>query len=170
MTARVRKKTNSPPAVALEIVRTSDLWRAEPRAAATVRRAVAAAAKACGRAPRNAALTLALADDSTVQALNREWRGRDAPTNVLSFPAAAAAAPDTPAFLGDIVLAYETVAREAAEQGKPLVDHLAHLAVHGFLHLVGFDHATDAEAEVMEGLESQILLSLGMPDPWARAE
>ena len=107
-------------------------------------------------------LTILLTDDATVQDLNTRFRGKDGPTNVLSFPAPATAAPH----LGDIVLAYGVCAREAAEQGKPLARHLMHLTAHGVLHLLGYDHETDADAEVMEALERDILATLGVPDPY----
>ncbi|GJE61088.1 rRNA maturation RNase YbeY [Methylobacterium trifolii] len=114
-------------------------------------------------------VSVLLADDATVQDLNRTWRGKDAPTNVLSFPAApqprhaGAAVP-----LGDVVLAYDTLLRESAEQGKPLRNHLAHLLVHGTLHLLGQDHETgEAEAEAMEAVEVAALARLGVPDPYA---
>jgi len=97
--------------------------------------------------------------------LNRRWRGVDKPTNVLSFPAAAA--PSTaPRYLGDIAISYETTIREAQAQARPFAHHLAHLAVHGFLHLLGYDHQSDAAAEEMEDLERKILARLGMPDPY----
>ncbi len=111
------------------------------------------------------------ADDAFVRGLNARWRGQDKPTNVLSFPAATASAPGSalpgPRSLGDIVLAYETVAREAGEAGKPFDHHAAHLLVHGFLHLLGYDHETDAEATVMEACEVRILETLDIPDPYA---
>ncbi len=114
-------------------------------------------------------VSVLLADDATVQDLNRTWRGKDKPTNVLSFPAAPQprhAGSDTP--LGDVVLAYETMVRESAEQDKPLQNHLAHLLVHGTLHLVGQDHELgEAEAEAMEALEIAALATLGIPDPYA---
>ena len=99
--------------------------------------------------------------------LNRSYRGKDRPTNVLSFPAFPRGKRGAlPPMLGDIVLAAETVAREAQLEEKPLADHLAHLIVHGILHLIGYDHESDAEAEEMEGLERQILAGLGIPDPY----
>ena len=113
-----------------------------------------------------------LCDDEAIAGLNARWRGHDRPTNVLSFPApqrapaAACLGPVRPALLGDIAIAYETVAREAAEQGKPLADHLAHLAIHGFLHLLGYDHHRDGEAERMERLERDILAGIGVADPY----
>jgi probable rRNA maturation factor len=103
-----------------------------------------------------------LTDDAAVQALNRDHRNQDKPTNVLSFPAAPSAAPH----LGDVALAFGTCAREAAEQGKSLADHLTHLVAHGVLHLLGWDHMTEAEAEAMETREREILARLGTPDPY----
>ncbi len=108
-------------------------------------------------------ITLLLTDDVAIRALNIEFRGKDAPTNVLSFPAAASAWPH----LGDIAFAYGVCAREAEAQSKPLAHHLMHLTVHGVLHLLGYDHETDAEAEAMEGVERAILSKLGVPDPYA---
>jgi probable rRNA maturation factor len=123
-----------------------------------------------GIAQRNVIeLAISLADDAVQQGLNRDWRGIDRPTNVLAFPAwnpEAPIPPGAPLLLGDVVLAFETAAREADEQGKPLSDHLSHLIVHGVLHLLGYDHATEAEAVAMETLETSILASLGVPDPY----
>ena len=108
-------------------------------------------------------VTLLLTDDQTIKDLNRRFRQQDRPTNVLSFPA-----PQNPErFLGDIALAYGVCAREAAEQGKPLAHHLQHLVAHGVLHLLGYDHASDAQADEMEGLERAVLAGLGIPDPYA---
>lgn len=106
-------------------------------------------------------------DDATIRALNAQWRGKDAATNVLSFPTPGALAARP--LLGDIVIAYETVAREAREQDKPLRNHAAHMVIHGFLHLIGYDHETPAEAEAMEALERRVAAALGMPDPFADA-
>ena len=111
-------------------------------------------------------ITVLLTDDESVRELNRAHRGQDKPTNVLSFPAAASAAPH----LGDVALAYETCAREAAEQGKPLADHLKHLVAHGVLHLLGWDHQNEAEAEAMEARERDLLAELGTPDPYRDRE
>ena len=108
-----------------------------------------------------------LSCDAEVRELNANWRKQDKPTNVLSFPAPKQpGAGDDDRFLGDIVLAAETVLREAAEQGIPLENHFRHLVLHGFLHLLGYDHETDAEAETMEALETHILATLGVPDPY----
>ena len=103
-----------------------------------------------------------LTDDAAVQDLNARFRDRDRPTNVLSFPAAASAAPH----LGDLVLAYGVCASEAEAQGKTLADHLSHLTVHGVLHLLGRDHEAEAEAEEMEAEERSILATLGVADPY----
>ena len=109
-----------------------------------------------------------LTHDSAIRALNRTWRGKDVPTNVLSFPSRQLRAKrQRPAHLGDIVIAFETVAREAKAERKPFRHHLAHLAVHGYLHLLGHDHETDREAHKMERLERKILARLAIPDPYA---
>ena len=107
-----------------------------------------------------------LTDDETVRDLNDRFRGKDKPTNVLSFPAAAMPGVVATTALGDIVLAYGVCAREAEEQSKTLTSHLIHLVVHGVLHLLGRDHEDDAEAETMEGEERAILASLGVSDPY----
>jgi probable rRNA maturation factor len=113
-----------------------------------------------------AEVSLLLADDAFVRGLNARWRGQDRPTNVLSFPAPATGVPG-PRPLGDVVLACETVAREAVEAGKSVADHAAHLLVHGLLHLLGHDHENDAEAAVMEALETAVLETLDIADPYA---
>ena len=104
-----------------------------------------------------------------MRALNARWRGLDKPTNVLSFPAAAPERLGETPVLGDVVVAFETMAREADDEGKALADHFRHLVVHGFLHLLGFDHRSDAEAEAMEALERRILARLGVADPYGEA-
>ena len=110
-------------------------------------------------------VSVALADDATVQALNRDWRGKDYPTNVLSFPAPATRTRG-PRVLGDIALAYETVARESRDENKLFADHAVHLLVHGTLHLLGFDHENDSDAAVMEALEVEALARVGVADPY----
>jgi probable rRNA maturation factor len=125
---------------------------------------------AAGLEPGSHALAIALMSDAEVHALNKAFRAKDAPTNVLSFPSAPAIrkhkSGSAPVFLGDVALAYETVVREAQEQDKPVFNHAAHLVVHGVLHLAGFDHETGADAERMEAAERQILARLGIPDPY----
>ena len=144
-------------------------WPDEPALMALVERAVSAAFAELGATRTGASeLGVVFTDDARIRQLNAGWRGKDKATNVLSFPAF----PETrtgplPPLLGDIVLAAETVASEAALEGKPLENHISHLVVHGLLHLLGHDHETDAEAEEMEALERRILARLAIPDPYA---
>ncbi|TPM39108.1 rRNA maturation RNase YbeY [Mesorhizobium sp. B2-3-4] len=113
-------------------------------------------------------LSVVFSDDAHIRALNAGWRGKDKPTNVLSFPAfPPAKGGPLPPMLGDIVLAAETVAREAALEDKPIANHISHLVIHGLLHLMGHDHETDAEAEEMEAIERAALARLAIPDPYA---
>ncbi|MBR0557179.1 rRNA maturation RNase YbeY [Ciceribacter sp. L1K23] len=113
-------------------------------------------------------LSLVFTDDASIREINSEWRGQDKPTNVLSFPAFPLQPGKMPGpMLGDIVMARETLEREAAELEKTFDEHLSHLLVHGFLHLFGYDHMNDEEASVMEGLETRILAQLGLSDPYA---
>lgn len=109
-----------------------------------------------------------LTSDAELHTLNRDWRGQDKPTNVLSFALdedAPAGAPVTP--LGDVVVAFETCLREAEDEAKPLANHLCHLVVHGTLHLLSYDHDVAEDAEIMESLERRVLAGLGIPDPYA---
>ncbi len=150
----------------LDISVPSPLWRRLPGARAIARATIAASVAESG-ALSDGDVSLCLTDDAALRALNLHWRGIDKPTNVLSFPSA----PDRlgeSTTLGDIALAYETLAREAEELGVALADHYRHLLVHGFLHLIGYDHETDAEAERMEALETTVLARLGVADPYAR--
>jgi probable rRNA maturation factor len=142
----------------------SPLWDAQPEAERQVRAAIAAAA---ARKPSAGEVSVLLADDAAVKALNRDWRGIDKPTNVLSFPSATPKAAGVPALLGDIAIAFETLDREAKAENRPFLHHLAHLTVHGYLHLLGYDHQTDSEAEAMEALEREILAAMLIPDPYA---
>jgi probable rRNA maturation factor len=134
-------------------------------AEAAVRAALASAMRSVGAPP---ILGVILTDDAEQRRLNHTYRGIDAPTNVLSFALSdpTVRASGAPMLLGDVVLAFETVAREAADQNKSLAGHLAHLVVHGVLHLLGFDHPNEAEAAAMEALEVEILKILGVPDPY----
>jgi probable rRNA maturation factor len=159
-------RRKSPARLAIDILIESDRWRGAPGAAKAVRRAVTAAAAV---SPETGELAIVLTDDSAIRTLNRQWRGKDEPTNVLSFPAAEPQ-PDTPVVLGDIVIAYQTAAREALAEGKPFMHHLAHLAVHGFFHLLGYGHETAKEARVMEALETTVLARLAVPDPYRRRD
>lgn len=140
-----------------------------------MRRAIAEAAAMT--ATRAGELSIVLTDNSTVRTLNRQWRGIDAPTNVLSFPVRdpgqagrASSGRSAPALLGDIVIAYETTRREARAAKRPFGHHLAHLTVHGFLHLMGHDHEAEAQAEAMEALEVAVLARIDVPDPYAAPE
>ncbi|AKC87456.1 rRNA maturation RNase YbeY [Pseudoxanthomonas suwonensis] len=137
--------------------------RAGVPAAASFRKWVAAALK--GRI-READLAIRIVDAKEGRALNRHYRGKDYATNVLSFPAELPEGVKLP-LLGDLVICAPVVAREAAEQGKPAIAHYAHLTVHGVLHLLGWDHNNDKDAEAMEQLEREILAGLGLPDPYA---
>ncbi|GGE21898.1 endoribonuclease YbeY [Aureimonas endophytica] len=135
-------------------------------------RAVAAAAAGAGLpATVGTELGVTLADDAAVQALNAEWRGKDKPTNVLSFPIEDLMPGEGPGpMLGDLILARETVFREAALENKSPADHFCHLVVHGMLHCLGYDHEDEDEAEAMEALEVRILADLGIADPYAAIE
>lgn len=154
-----------------EVLVTADCWNREPDAEAVIQRAIAAAAQTVDEDVAEAEIAVMLTDDSGIRTLNGNWRGIDKPTNVLSFPAlqpeGERRAGDAPRMLGDIAIAYETLRREADEEHKPFDHHLSHLAVHGFLHLIGYDHENDADAEEMETLEQDILGQLGIPDPYA---
>jgi probable rRNA maturation factor len=149
----------------IDVVVESSLWK-EPRVVKSlIRRAVNEAAAAVSTS--GAELAIVLTNDSAIRRLNRDWRGKDAATNVLSFPAPNASG--APPHIGDIVLAYETIAREAREEGKPFAHHVAHLTVHGFLHLNGYDHERSKDADEMEQLERRILRRLAIPDPYRSA-
>ena len=156
---------------ATEILVTADCWHRESGAEGAIHRAIEAAAAMIDADTGDAELAIMLTDDAGIRTLNKNWRGIDKPTNVLSFPAlqpeGAPADDDAPRMLGDIAIAYETTRSEADAEHKPFDHHLSHLAVHGFLHLVGYDHENDDDAEVMEGLERDILAQLGIPDPYA---
>jgi probable rRNA maturation factor len=163
---------------AVEIIVASPLWNVRQGIKTVLRRAIAEAAHAASKTAGE--VTVVLTDDIAMRKLNRDWRNKNRPTNVLSFPAIvrppeiglerprpAPHAAAMPLLLGDIVIAYETTKREALAAGRPLAHHLAHLAVHGFLHLVGYDHQADRDAETMEAMETTILARLNVSDPYA---
>jgi probable rRNA maturation factor len=153
-----------------EVLVTADCWQAEPGAEVVIHRAIEAAAEIADADTGDAELAVMLTDDGGIRTLNCNWRGIDKATNVLSFPALQPTGDtpdDLPRMLGDIAIAYETTRREADEEAKPFEHHLSHLAVHGFLHLIGYDHENDDAAEAMEALERDILVQLGIPDPYA---
>jgi len=154
-------------AFAIDLAIEGGAWDEEDAMDALARRAFAAAFAVASDRPRDEVeISLLLTDDAGIRALNRDWRAKDKPTNVLSFPAPMV--PGLPGLrpLGDIAVAYETVAREAEEERKTFEDHLTHLLVHGLLHLLGYDHELEAEAEIMEGLEVKALASIGIADPY----
>jgi probable rRNA maturation factor len=159
---------------ATEVLVVAECWRAETDAEAIILRAVETAAGMVDTDTGDAELAIMLTDDAGIRTLNANWRGIDKPTNVLSFPAlqptGTPSPDDAPRMLGDIAIAYETVRREADDEHKPFAHHLSHLTIHGFLHLIGYDHETDEEAGEMENLERKILARLGIPDPYAPQE
>ena len=157
-------KAGSKYSPAIDIVIEAAVWNGQRSAKTVLRQAIAAAAAAMAGKPGE--LAIVLTDDAAIRKLNRTWRGKDEPTNVLSFAAPPSVSAAAPPQLGDIVIAYETTAREAAAEKKPFRHHLAHLAVHGFLHLAGHDHEDDNEAEAMERLEIAILARLKVPNPY----
>jgi probable rRNA maturation factor len=146
--------------VSIALIIEDSKWRRTRGLQALVRRA-AGLALARGNAP-DATLTILLGDDKTLRRLNKAFRGKDKATNVLSFPA------NTPLYLGDVAIAYGVTAAEARTANKSLADHAAHLAVHGVLHLLGYDHETERQARAMESLECAILAELGIADPYAK--
>jgi len=152
--------------IALDTVTEAGNWDGLPNAEALAQRAAEAAATVADGADEDLEVSVMLTDDESIRTLNRQWRGKDKPTNVLSFPAPEQPGLEGPRHLGDIALAYETLVREAEEESKPLADHFAHLVVHGVLHLLGYDHETDEEADVMEALEVKALAGLGIADPY----
>jgi probable rRNA maturation factor len=154
--------------VAIDINVSSPAWKDLAGLEALTERAVRQSVAASGvKLAKDCEICVTFCDDAEIRALNARWRGQDKPTNVLSFPTPGA--PANKPLLGDIVIAHETVAREAREQGKTLPDHAAHMIIHGFLHLIGYDHETPADAEAMEALERRIAQALGLSDPYAEA-
>jgi probable rRNA maturation factor len=156
MTATPKRRAATP---AIDVQVASKLWQAQPAAEQTVRMAIAAAAAALSTT--DGEVSVVLTDDAAIRTLNRDWRKIDKPTNVLSFPA-----PKGASMLGDIVIAFETLEQECTEEDRIFLGHLAHLTVHGFLHLIGYDHQNDAQADEMEALESKIMTLMKLPDPY----
>jgi len=154
-----------PTGVEIDLLLEAGAWPPEPELAAIARRAVDGVLAEIG-AKQSSELSLVFSDDAHVRTLNADWRGKDKSTNVLSFPAFPGGPAGVRPMLGDVVLAAETVAAEALAEGKPLAHHISHLIVHGILHLIGYDHESDAEAEEMEELERRILAGLDIPDPY----
>ncbi|MDW6025184.1 rRNA maturation RNase YbeY [Mesorhizobium sp. BAC0120] len=172
--AKARRDSSAPESLAKEAGIAIDLaveagqWPPEPELSQLTRRAVdAVLAEIRASGAAHSELSLVFTDDAHIRTLNAGWRGKDKPTNVLSFPAFPGRLHgQLPPMLGDVVLAAETVASEAEAEGKPVADHIAHLIVHGVLHLIGYDHETDVEAEEMEQMERRVLAGLRIPDPY----
>ena len=157
--------------VTVDIQRAAAGWKVVERVTAKVRKAALRTISMSGvSVMRGAEIAISLSDDKRVQAANLEWRAIDKPTNVLSFPGADGALISRAPFLGDVILALETVVQEAEQEEKSLEHHLSHLVVHGVLHCLGYDHMTAADAERMEKIETLILASLAIPDPYGAAE
>jgi len=166
-------ESEPPQRLSLEVVIESGDWAAAGDLNALVSGVAEVVAAATELAPRfrtPATACIAFTGDAAVRALNAQYRGQDKATNVLSFPAPPPPrghrSDGEPMFLGDVALAAETVAAEAREQAIPFTHHVRHLVVHGVLHLLGHDHETDSEAEIMEALETRLLADLGVPDPY----
>ena len=155
-------------APSVEVTVSCDAWFDDCPDAAAIAAGAAQAALLDSAGGEHPIVDVTLADDAAQRRLNRIYRGQDMPTNVLAFPQGMpdSSQADAPVLLGDVVLAFETVRREAAEQHKPLANHLRHLVVHGVLHLLGFDHEEAKQAAAMEAREIKILAGLGVPDPY----
>jgi probable rRNA maturation factor len=153
--------------VELEVIPESELWNSLDGVDHVIERAVSAVAEEfCDELHHQPAMNVLLCDDARIRELNRQFRSIDKPTNVLSFPAPPMKI-GTTTVLGDVAISFETVAREAFEEKKSLAAHTTHMAIHGMLHLLGYDHDTVQEAEAMEGIERRILARLGFADPYA---
>jgi probable rRNA maturation factor len=175
-TAATDRDSSAARRLEIEIVGDAGPWSAIGTDA-EIEHLIEAAAGALARHPDvtdglPAAACVALSDDATAQRLNAGWRGKDKPTNVLSFPSEAATpeAVGAAPFIGDVILACETIAAEARELQIPIAHHIQHLVVHGLLHLLGYDHETDDEAALMERIETETLATLAIPDPYQSEE
>ncbi len=154
------------PDIDIDVILSAESWGGLDDLEALTRRAIEAClAESAAELADGREVCVTYCDDAEIRELNAEWRGKDKPTNVLSFPTPGPLSARS--LLGDIVIAYETVRREAAEQEKTLAERTAHMVIHGFLHLIGYDHETAAEADEMEGLERRIASRLGLRDPYA---
>jgi probable rRNA maturation factor len=153
-------------AASVAVLIRSPLWRVTGLRPVETARKAARAALGAAETAYSPEVAVALSDDAELRELNRIWRGKDRPTNVLAFPTVSGpAGPRLP--IGDVILAFETVAQEAEAVDLALSDHLSHLVVHGVLHLLGYDHEKPAEARRMEELEVRVLAGLGIADPYA---
>jgi probable rRNA maturation factor len=152
--------------ITLDIMIEAGDWSRLEDAEALAQKAAEAALAVTYEADEAFEASVMLTDDAQIRELNRTWRAKDKPTNVLSFPAPEQPGLSGPRHLGDIALAYETLVRESEEESKELAHHFAHLIVHGVLHLLGYDHEVEAEADIMEGLEVKALATLGIANPY----
>lgn len=154
--------------IAIDVSVEAGDWPSKEVLQALARGAIDAATVRLGLSRFDSELSILFTDDAAIKTLNAAWRGKDKSTNVLSFPSVGIAPGDDPGpLLGDVVLAGETVFSEAALEGKSVDDHLRHLIVHGFLHLLGYDHENDTDAEEMEAAETAILADMGVSDPYS---
>lgn len=154
--------------VEIDIVKNAGDWPDEDAIEALARTCVSEVFSTLNFANVDSELSLVLTDDAEIRAINTQWRSIDKPTNVLSFPAFNVVVGQAPkAMLGDVILAYETILREADLEKISFNDHLSHLIIHGLLHLLGYDHENDKDAEEMESLETAILAKLEIADPYA---
>jgi probable rRNA maturation factor len=157
--------------VKVEFVERSRLWRGAVSSRVFARQAIAAAVVESGvKLRRGVEVSVHLVDDAAIRSINAQWRAKDSPTNVLSFPAVDSSRLPEARLVGDILIAFETVAREAEDDGKSFADHYRHLVIHGFLHLLGFDHLEAEAAEAMEAVERRALARLGVADPYCQRE
>lgn len=156
----------------IEVVCEYAPWRHSDAFENVVTRAALAALDAVSAAPTSGAICILLADDIRLRDLNRKFRDKDRPTNVLSFPNSSSIGETAPsnAVIGDIAIAFETCMHEAQSTGTPMVDHLTHLTIHGVLHLLGYNHETEVQAKAMEVLEAEVLSNLGIRNPYDLAE
>lgn len=153
----------------IDILIEAEGWPEEEALLQVAQKAVDTAWKSLFTDDGNSELSLVFTDDASIRELNAQWRNMDKATNVLSFPAFPVKAGAKPGpMLGDIVIARETVMREASEEDKPFDHHLNHMIVHGFLHLLGYDHEDDSDADIMEQWERDILAALAIPDPYSQ--
>lgn len=162
-----RSRNSGKAAPQIEIAVESPLWDGLDVETLSRRAVAAALAEAKAKLAPGAEISVLFCDDAAIRELNLKWRGLDKPTNVLSFPAATPRTLARAPLLGDIAVAQETSARVALEEGKTLADHVTHLVAHGVLHLIGYDHETDEDADAMETLERRALARLGVADPYA---
>ena len=157
--------------IVVEVSVECELWAALPNAENLAAQAIDKARKVTKiKLHKDAEVSVLLVDDARIRSLNAQWRNIDKATNVLSFPASAPGKLPSNPLLGDIVIAFETVQREAGDESKSLANHFSHLVVHGFLHLIGYDHENEGDAETMEAFEIKVLAGLKIANPYSETE